>query len=99
MKPGEAIENLGIAVQAYHASGDSWNQSDYEMDEALNIAIAALEKQIPKKPTKRMKNPDGTDQFSCAVCGRLWWEKDFVTKFCDGCGTAVNREDEDEKKD
>ena len=60
------------------------------LQEALDMAIQALEKQIPQKP-----NPP-TDKYhadTCAVCGG-----EVVTeqRFCGNCGQAIDWDGEDE---
>jgi endogenous inhibitor of DNA gyrase (YacG/DUF329 family) len=55
---------------------DSW---------AMEIAVEAMEKQIPKKPTDE-------GWLYCPICG-----KDILMeryKFCPGCGQAIDLEDE-----
>ena len=48
-----------------------------EAKEAFNIAIAALEKQIPKKPKHIDKNAtfDGNWKKVCPACGRVLMER------------------------
>ena len=80
MKPEEAIKNLKLMQAAI--------ELDYPMDyaAAFDMAIEALEKQIPKKPIK----PDGLfykcpicknfignyNRWYCTICGHKldWWE-------------------------
>lgn len=61
--------------------------SEYqEVEEATNLAIKALEKQIPKKV--KMK-----DDYTpiCPVCGEEVWDMEY----CDGCGQLLSDEAED----
>jgi hypothetical protein len=61
--------------------------SEYqEVEEATNLAIKALEKQIPKK--FKMK-----DDYTpiCPVCGEEVWDMEY----CDGCGQLLSDEAED----
>lgn len=64
--------------------------------EALNIAISALEKQIPKKPIKLKAEQDikigagtwkaGTTVYKCPYCNS------FISRssnFCSKCGQAI----------
>ncbi len=65
------------------------------MNEALNMAIKALEKQIAKKP--RFYASD----YYCSVCGNLVGDSVFEWrrfKYCDTCGQKLDwsREQEDE---
>lgn len=57
------------------------------MKQALDMAIEALEKQIPKKPSF---DADGTPR--CSEC--LWdefYNKDAM-RYCPSCGQAINLE-------
>lgn len=70
MKPSEAIANIEYARK--------WlgSESDF-LDEALDMAISALEKQIPKKPKHVDKNAsfDGNWKKVCPACGRTLIER------------------------
>lgn len=50
-----------------------------KQDEAVNVALKALRKQIPKK---------ATDGESCPNCGKDMWIKDY--KFCPTCGQRID---------
>lgn len=62
-----------------------------EANEACDVAIQALEKQIPKKPIKG-KNGD----LSCS-CGLIIQRKNRRTclYYCHNCGQAIDWSDED----
>lgn len=63
------------------------NVSEYQaVEEAINLAVDALEKQIPKKV--KMK-----DDYTpiCPVCGEEVWDMEY----CDGCGQLLSDEAED----
>lgn len=64
-------------------------------EKMINLATTALKKQIAKKPIICGENPDGTYQFKCPECGRLWWEKSYITKYCDKCGNLIDRSEEE----
>ena len=70
MTKGEAIANIEYARK--------WlgSESDFS-DEALDMAIEAIEKQIPKKPKHINKNAsfDGNWKKVCPACGRLLIER------------------------
>lgn len=70
---------------------------DYPMDYAVAIdeAIKAIDKQIPKKPVSKYKYRDGENVCpSCETenCCRIVmsWEK-----FCPDCGQAIDWEEEE----
>ena len=74
--------------------------SDYEKQipeyyQAMRMAVGALEKQIPKKPTYDGDGyaPDGTfvwDEWLCPCCGTRY-EVDYDEyDFCPNCGQAID---------
>lgn len=71
------------------------NRNDYpqEIIEANGVAIFALEKQIPEKPTLR-KTPINTKfkliEYECPKC-HTW--KARQVKFCSSCGQALDWSD------
>ena len=80
----EVIKTLELAKAEVE-----WN---YPMDYAVAIdeAIKAMEKQIPKKPVSKYKYRDGENVCpSCETENRcrivMFWEK-----FCPDCGQAIN---------
>ena len=84
MKIQEAIENL-----KYLISGDcSYQQTDFI--EEIEIAIDALEKQIPKKPI-------ATDEqhirysmnYICPLCGKHF-SGTGIASYCYHCGQALD---------
>lgn len=73
-----------------------------KMNQALNLAISALEKQIPKKPTPHIVQPveapikigcghwgKGTTVYECPNC-KEWVSK--IYKHCPNCGQALEWE-------
>ena len=76
----EAIGQLKCNVE-----GDYINLDDLE---AFNLAIPALEKQIPKKvvPTQQPCK----SRFACSICDKRLYSKQ---KFCDRCGQALDWSD------
>ena len=58
--------------------------------EAMNLAIKALEKQIPKKPLHMHKN------YYCPICkedGWMLWDDavpNDMDKYCGKCGQAID---------
>lgn len=79
MKPEEAIQ----AVKEVTGMSLPWNDRHYE---ALQMALSALEKQIPKKVRIT------TSTKRCSVCGRQLsgiGNIHPVRKYCQGCGQAI----------
>lgn len=70
--------------------------------EALDVAIQALEKQIPKKPTYEGDGyaPDGTlvyDTWICPCCGKRY-EVDYDDyTYCPNCGQKIDLDRSDEE--
>ena len=89
-KVREAIE---IIKSNYPTSGY------YMLCEALDTAIEALEKQLPKKPIYEGDGyaPDGTfiwDEWLCPNCGSRY-EVDYDDySYCPNCGQRIDREEE-----
>ncbi len=67
---------------------------------AFSLAIHALEKQTPKKPTYDGDGyaPDGTfvwDEWLCPCCGERY-EVDYDYDYCPNCGQRLDWSDEHE---
>ena len=80
MTPQEAIGQLKCNVE-----GDYINLDDLE---AFNLAIPALEKQIPKKPQihgYRDGREINTISYTCPVCNKHIGRENF----CKHCGQAL----------
>ena len=60
--------------------------------EGLDMAIGALEKQIPKKPVKYDIDYSGNPLFRCPVCGDSWNSNEFGDgmEYCWTCGQALD---------
>lgn len=84
MTPEEAIKQLN-SVAIYHFDKCTTN--------AIDMAIEALEKQIPKKPLHMHKN------YYCPICkedGWMLWDDAIpndMDKYCGMCGQAIDWED------
>lgn len=91
----EAIETIKIAIAEVE-----WNYPmDYSI--AFDMAITALEKQIPKRPEEYEDK-----YYACPVCGNVLlhkWEK-YPTKlmsknnglpYCLSCGKAIDWSEEE----
>lgn len=57
--------------------------------DALDVAIQALEKQIPKKPKER--DCIGFDTLSCPECKMALY---LYKPYCDNCGQKIDWSDE-----
>ena len=85
----EAIKNIN-ALNAVCGQKDFY---DAEFENALALAIEALEKQIPKKPLHMHKN------YYCPICkedGWMLWDDAIpndMDKYCGICGQAINWEE------
>ena len=98
MKIQETIENL-----KYLISGDC---TDNQMDfiEEIEMAINALEKQIPKKPKKKEESQYSTF-YDCPCCGGYLVSKidgelcgGQKFKYCYRCGQALDWNDHPTEK-
>lgn len=101
MTESEAIEELkydcnelGKAIPC----DTSWGSS---FENAYRMAIQALEKQIPKKPTYDGDGyaPDGTfvwDEWICPCCGSRYEVEYDDYDYCPDCGQKLDRSDEHE---
>lgn len=58
---------------------------------SLEIAISALEKQIPKKPILDTIFPSGVKWFRCPTCNnKIVSRLDGQEKYCSNCGQALD---------
>ena len=84
----EAIKN----INALNAMLGQKELYDAEFENALAIAIDALEKQVPKKPLHMHKN------YYCPICkedGWMLWDDAMpndMDKYCGKCGQAIDWE-------
>lgn len=79
-------------------ASEHWKQ---EVDEACKIAVEAIEKQIPKKPTPHKVDVDklkignanfgkGTTVYACSACKQF---TSRVYNHCSNCGQALDWRD------
>jgi rRNA maturation endonuclease Nob1 len=47
------------------------------------LQLMAIEKQTPKKVISK------TWRYMCPTCGRLFWEKEHISNYCDNCGQKL----------
>ena len=62
---------------------------------SLDIAVSALEKQIPKKPILDTIFPSGVKWWRCPVCNKIivGCIANRPQKYCDDCGQALKWRD------
>ena len=64
--------------------------------EAMEIAINALEKQIPKKPMISYDERVKENWCSCGVCAfGFGWKRTIHYKYCPDCGQKLDWSDEE----
>ncbi len=76
---------------------------DRQLMDVCDVAISAIEKQIPKKPiekeTDNLWNGMSTRTVSCPNCKKqivnVWNKADYKPKFCHYCGQALDWSDEE----
>ena len=81
MNTNEAIQKIK-RVKGLYAY-----ESDYE---ALDMAIDALEKQVPMKPLPQEMDIDGRAITPCGFCGEEL-PHNSLYDFCPYCGQAIDR--------
>ena len=87
----DAIKN----INALNAVCGQKGLYDAEFESALELAILALEKQIPKKPLHMHKN------YYCPICkedGWMLWDDAIpndMDKYCGKCGQAIDWSDDE----
>ena len=95
-------EKLGKYEDMEEQFVDRLKEASYERlgNDGMGIAIQALEKQIPKKPTYEGDGyaPDGTfvwDEWLCPCCGKRY-EVDYDDyDYCPNCGQKLDWSDEE----
>ena len=88
MTPQEVIKTLEVAKTEVE-----WN---YPMDYAVAIdeAIEAVEKQIPKKPEPK-KDASG-EYYVCPICGVYQETSEGNPPYCINCGQALDWQEVEE---
>ena len=87
MKYEEAIKHFKSLQKRYT------KEHNGRMCEKVNLALEALEKQIPKKPLHMHKN------YYCPICkedGWMLWDDAIpndMDKYCGKCGQAIDWRD------
>ena len=86
----EKLKNMRLFMQIEDNKNEcKFTEDDYKANE---MAIQALEKQIPKKPRFYAHN------YYCSVCDSLIGNNEFEWKrfkYCDNCGQKLDWSDED----
>lgn len=92
-----AIVELIDKKKLFYFSCADADDADVDSNSALDVAIEALKKQMPKKPI-----PKGKYHFSCPLCkNELGIEREDISvydmtppNFCENCGQALDWSDE-----
>lgn len=90
MTENEAVEAMQFDLKI---GGEIYSQV---LRDAVDVAIQALEKQIPKKVVK-----DGERSYKCPCCGGCAKTEtgdsfiDYRLDYCDGCGQKLDWSDSD----
>ena len=92
MTESEAIEklkNMRLYMQIEDKNNDcKFTEDDYKANE---MAIQALEKQIPKKSMISYDERVKENWCSCGVCTfGLGWKRTIHYKYCPNCGQRLN---------
>ena len=89
MKYEEAIKHFKSLQKRYT------KEHNGQMCEKVNLALEALEKQIPKKPIHMHKN------YYCPICkedGWMLWDDAIpndMDEYCGKCGQAIDWSDDE----
>ncbi len=87
-------EAIDILMNERPGCGEKVTYTEGERCEAYDIAISAIEKQIPKKPIKT-NDETGiryTDSYRCPNCGRSF-SGTGIASFCYNCGQSLRWEE------
>lgn len=81
------MENIKFAIE--YLKNNSYKMAEENNNYAVqtsNMAIEALEKQMPKKPIENGLLPNNRYKYLCPTCNRLYWDKEFLSDYCSSCG-------------
>ena len=81
MENREAIEYIKWMQEKFHSD---------KSHEACDMAINAMEKQVPMKPLPQEMDIDGHAITPCGFCGEAL-PKNVLYDFCPFCGQAIDR--------
>ena len=79
------IKGLIRTAELGYNSNPLSKESEHTATKALELAISALEKQIPEKP-KPMLGIHGEKQLECGNCGG---DVEEINNYCPWCGQAL----------
>lgn len=86
------LKNFNITLQ-YCDANENYIQDFKEKTDIYDMAIEALEKQIPKKPTPVILGEIFKDAFyTCPCCGDDWNVNEYgsAMEYCWTCGQAID---------
>lgn len=91
---------IGFTASFSNPQGLPLNTTKEELTESMRLAVQALEKQLPKKPTYEGDGyADGHlvyDTWICPCCEKRY-EIDYDNyDYCPNCGQKLDLEDDDE---
>ncbi|HHX70440.1 MAG TPA: hypothetical protein GX708_20600 [Gallicola sp.] len=92
------MKNIKFAIE--YLKNNSYKMAEENNNYAvqtLNMAISALEKQIPKKPIENGSLPNIRYKYSCPTCNRFW-DKEFMSDYCSSCGQRFDLSEIDIKR-
>lgn len=91
----EIIKNLMGAPNCYRCKYHINEECEEQCTEASNMAIEALEKQIPKKA--ELETSEGEYAiFLCPNCKRIFHNHVDEPQYCDKCSQAIDWSEEEE---
>ena len=79
------------AIKSLENIKEYWTYKPTEA-KAAELAIQALEKQMPKKPIENGLLPNNRYKYLCPTCNRLYWDKEFLSDYCSSCGQRFDLE-------
>lgn len=83
----QVLESMILYNKDFEPRND--NTSLVNKKNAIDIAIEALEKQIPKKPFQD-KDIYGTKYLLCRECSKILSFVGFVARYCPDCGQKID---------
>ena len=78
-----------MILQEVRDIDDSMYAYSQKYNEALNIALSALRKQVPMKPKTRSSRKEGWTFYICPGCGYVYGEG-VLGRYCENCGQAID---------